>query len=216
LLRQAIELTDAGSRELSARLNELAAMLAQQASVLADADGLRDAAALYRRAAAGAAARATDRAESLAGLGTALCELARRGEPGAVREAVGSLRSAISETPEDDPAQPARLAALAAALLLRSDLSQSRPELTEAAQLLELAAAQAPPDSPKRARYLTELGLTYERRYHLGRTPQDLFLAADAQRHASAAASAEQAGGIQEALARVQGTRGIRQEAAGA
>jgi hypothetical protein len=189
-MREALELTPGESTKRSARLNELAAALADRATVTGQpaqqtAD-LHAAADAYRQAADHQAAAAADRAEGLAGLGAVLRELARRGEPDALPEAVRSLRAAVSQTSEDDPARSRRLALLAGALLQRFDMQPTRAELTEAVHLFGLAAAAAPALSAEQARYLTDLARTYQRRHEMAHMPQDLVLAADALRQAAA------------------------------
>jgi hypothetical protein len=217
-MRAALEITPEDSAEHAFRLNELAAALAARAAVHPEGAGaraaaLREAADVYRRAADSMTARSADRAESLAGLGSSLYDLACDGDAAALPEAVRSLRSAVSQTSGDDPARPRRQAALADALLLRFSQNQSRHELTEAAHFLELAVAGAPPGSSERARYLTALGLTYERRYEVARMPHDLALAAAALRQASTIASAEDIPRIRLSFARILNAQAMHQEA---
>ena len=200
---EALKLTPDSGREQAARRNELAAGYAARADITQSAADLRAAADAYRHAAENLAASTADRAEGLAGLGSSLCALARRGEPAPLPEAVRSLRAAVSQTPADDAARPRRLAALADALLQRFALNHSRTELTEAADLLERAAAGAPPGSDERAGYLAELGLTYERRYRAAQMPQDLGLAANALRQAAAIKSFPDITSIQTSYARI-------------
>jgi hypothetical protein len=212
-MRAALELTAENRAEHSARLNGLAATLALRSAITGSVSDLREAVNVYQRAAGSIMARVADHAESLAGLGTALCEVARGGESHVLTEAIRSLRAAVSQTNEDDPARPHRLAALAKALLLRFELNQNRSELTEAAYFLGLAVKSASPDTAEQARYLHELGLTYERRYDLASMSQDLVLATDALRQASAIAAAENLTGIQTAFARILRARQRRVEA---
>jgi tetratricopeptide (TPR) repeat protein len=212
-LREALGLSPEGGREQAARRNALAAVHLARATNTEDASDLRTAADIYRQVGASEMVRITDRADSLAGLGRALLELARLGAPDTLPEAVRSLRAAVSQTLEEDTERPQRLAALADALLQRFELNRNRSELTEAAYLLGQAAASAPTGSEERARYLTELGLTYERRYGVARMSQDLALASDALRQAAAIHSAPNLTGIETAYARILVARTMYQEA---
>jgi tetratricopeptide (TPR) repeat protein len=227
-LGQALRLTPEDSGDLAARCNALAAAHLARATAAQgreagppgasddDAGAVSDleaAAGLCRQAAASPVARLADQAASLAGLGSALLELARRGTPDLLPEAVRSLRAAVAQTPTDDAERPLRLATLAAALLARFEANRSRTELTEAAYLLGQAAASAPSGSQERARYLTELGLTYERRYGVAGMSLDLALASDALRQAAAIHSALNLTGIETAYARILVARAMYQEA---
>lgn len=186
VMRSAVRLTPETSADLASRQAELGAGYLARATASGDARDLRAAAAAYRHAADVPSARATDIAESRAGLGIALRELARRGDVDVLPEAVRSLRIAVSETPENEPARSTRLAALADALLVRSELSASQAELAETAHLLNLAASLSSAGSSDRALYLEKLSDVYERRYQQTNRAQDRLLAREASRKAMA------------------------------
>lgn len=177
VMAEVLELTPDNSGDLAARRIERAAAVMGKASITGNETDLRAAAAAYRQAAEEPSASPEEVAESRAGLGVALCGLARRGDSGVLPEAVRSLRVAVAETPENHKARPSRLASLAAALMLRFARDAGHAQLTEAAHLLTLAADAAPPGSQDRSRYLNELGTVYQRRYDLTHHEPDLFLA---------------------------------------
>lgn len=187
--RDALALTEDDTRDQVARLTRLGDALLALALASEETEYLNEAAASFRKAADSLAARASDIAESLAGLGMTHAELARRGDRASLPEAIKSLRAALSETPVDDEARPRRLAALADALLLGYQVDGYRGNLTEAAQLLGTAAALPSVEDGAPARYYRSLASVYELRFDSSGDPHDLNSAADAYRNAIANSS---------------------------
>ncbi|WP_229402338.1 CHAT domain-containing protein [Micromonospora okii] len=193
-LGRAIELltraTDREGRYDAALLTELSTAHRQRYEQDHDPADVDRAVALAERAAAlpgGPAGTAV-----LVDLGDALlCRYERFGNRSDLRRAADLAEQVVSETPDDDPQRPLRLATAAAILLRRHERSQELRDLRRAVELNEEALALLEDEHPRRPEMLRRLAAALHQRHHRLGADGDLNRALTLLRWALAALPAD-------------------------